>query len=264
MSTASRTARRRAPLPGPHALSRSGPLPLWSQLADDLERRLGNGEFALAFPTELRLADEYDVSRHTVREALRRLRTSGAVVAERGRGSHVVTPLLSQHMGAIYSLFQSVEAQGLEQRSLVRALEIRRDRVAAGVLRLPETADLVYLERLRLAGGDPLALDCLYLPARLARPLLRVDFGHTALYEELARRCGVRVERGHEDIQAIVPTPEQRALLQMKPRTAAFCIERTGYSDRQPIETRMTLIRGDRFTLSADFGRGSSYRLYGG
>lgn len=249
---------------GAGKLARSEPVPLWAQLLDDLERRLGDGEFGSDFPTELRLAEEYGVSRHTVREALRRVRASGAVVAERGRGSHVVTPRLSQHMGAIYSLFQSVEAQGLEQRSVVRELDIRQDAAAASVLRLPASADLVYLERLRLAGGEPLALDCLYLPATIARPLLKVDFGHTALYEELARRCGTRVDSGHEDVQAIVPTPEHRALLGMRRRTAAFCIERTGHSGGRPVETRHTLIRGDRFTLSADFARGSSYRLYGG
>ena len=58
---------------GARELDRRGTIPLWMQLLADLRRRLGAGEFATAFPGELALVAEYRVSRHTVREAVRRL-----------------------------------------------------------------------------------------------------------------------------------------------------------------------------------------------
>ncbi|MCO4836402.1 MAG: GntR family transcriptional regulator, partial [Acidimicrobiaceae bacterium] len=54
-------------------LDRSSPLPLWAQLETDLRRRLEDGEFDDAFPTDLMLTEAYEVSRHTVREAVRQL-----------------------------------------------------------------------------------------------------------------------------------------------------------------------------------------------
>ena len=48
------------------------------------------------------------------------------------------------------------------------------------------------MERLRLAGGEPLALDTVWLPGDLGAPLLEADFTHAALYDELAARTGVR------------------------------------------------------------------------
>ena len=55
-------------------LQRDHPMPLWAQLEAELRRRLQAGEFADgAFPTDLELTRSYEVSRHTVREAVRQL-----------------------------------------------------------------------------------------------------------------------------------------------------------------------------------------------
>src|SRR6476661_9188229 len=102
------------------ALDRSRTTPLWEQLLTDLRRRLDHDEFAVAFPGELALVAEYRVSRHTVREAVRRLREEGLVVAERGRAPRLVAPTeIAQPLGRPYSLFQAVEATGRVQRSVV-------------------------------------------------------------------------------------------------------------------------------------------------
>ncbi len=169
-------------------LDRSGG-PLWAALLADLRERLAAGEFDDAFPGELALVEQYGVSRHTVREALRHLRAEGTVTAARGRKPRLAPAEVEQQLGAMSSLFAAVEAAGLEQRSVVRALQVRADGVIATRMRLEESTPLVYLERLRLAGDEPLALDRVWLPAELASPLLDVDFTHTALYTELLRSC---------------------------------------------------------------------------
>ena len=62
------------------------------------------------------------MSRHTVREALRRLREDGVLEPARGRGTRIHLPEIEQPVGALYSLFRVVESHGLEQRSVVRAV----------------------------------------------------------------------------------------------------------------------------------------------
>src|ERR1700731_3642831 len=93
------------------AVDRTNPLPLWAQLHEDLRRRLGTGAFTQHFPTELELVEQYAVSRHTVREALRRLRDSGVLDSARGRGTWIAQPPIEQPLGSLYSLFQEVEAR---------------------------------------------------------------------------------------------------------------------------------------------------------
>ena len=234
---------------GPIPLDRRSPLPLWAQLLAELERRLAAGAFAARFPTDRELTETYGVSRQTAREAVRRLSTSVALDRQAGRGTFVRPAEFEQPAGTLYSLFQSIEARGVEQRSVVRVRELRTDPAAAADLELAADASLVYLERLRLAGGVPLALDRTWLPADLAAGVLEADFGRTALYDELRRRCGLRPTRGEERIQPIVPPPREASLLRIPAGTAAFSIERHTWTGDRPLERRLTLVRGDRYAF---------------
>lgn len=243
-------------------LDRRSDRPLWEQLLADLRRRLDLDEFTRAFPGELALVAEYGVSRHTVREAVRRLRDEGLVIAGRGRTPRQAGPTdIEQPLGEIYSLFSAVEATGRVQRSVVRTLDVRADGVVAARLGLEESTPLVHLERLRLADAEPLAVDRVWLPERLAAPLLEVDFGRTALYVEYAARCGVRVTGGSERIRAVVPDDAQRKLLGIEDGVAALAIDRLGCAGEQPVEWRQTLVRADRFSVTARFSAHDGYRM---
>ncbi len=241
------------PQPQALRLDRGGPLPLWQQLLADVRSRLADGEFVDAFPGELTLVQEYAVSRHTVREALRHLRTEGTVTAARGHKPRLAPVEIVQPLGALVSLFQAVEQQGLEQRSIVRRLEIVADGVVAPRLGLEESTPLLHLERLRLAGEEPLALDRVWLPADLARPLLDADFTHTALYDELATLCGIRLTGGSEQLRAVLPTAGERRLLKAPASAALLMVERTGCLHGRPMEFRHTLVRGDRYAVTAQY-----------
>lgn len=237
-------------------------MPLWAQLRSDLLRRLEVGAFDDAFPGELDLVADYGVSRHTVRAALRELRADGIVLAERGRRPRLASqPAITQPLGALYSIFASVEAAGLRQASIVRACNLTADRLVADRLGLDGSQPLFRLERLRLAGDEPLALDTVWLAANVGAPLLDADFTHTALYAELAARTGVRLEGGREHIRAVVPTVPERRLLAMAPDSAALAIDRLGFADGRPVEWRHTIIRGDRFSLLADFSARDGFRV---
>ncbi len=243
-------------------LDRNSALPLWAQLYDDLRHRLEAGEFAGSFPAELDLVRAYDVSRNTVREAMRRLRADGVVVAGRGRRPRVADGTeIEQPLGALYSLFASVEASGLDQRSEVRALCLSTDPDAASQLGCDPSASLVFLERLRFAGGDPLALDRIWIREELGSALLDADFTHTGFYDELLRRAGVIVSGGREHIRAVLPSDADRDALRLPVDAAVLAINRLGCSRGQPVEWRRTLLRGDRFSMVADFSPREGYQL---
>ena len=229
-------------------------LPLWQRLQADLRARVEAGEFRVEFPGEHALTAQYGVSRHTVREALRGLRAEGLITAARGRQPRLADPArFTQTLGAASSLFSSVEQGGLRQTSVVRRLDVLRDGTVAARLGLEESSPLVHLERLRLAGTEPLALDRAWLPLELAEPLLAADFTHTSLYDELAVLCGVRPTGSTEQVRAVVGNSHERRLLGLDSRTALLAIDRTACSRDRPIEWRRTLVRGDRFALTASF-----------
>jgi len=215
---------------GATPLDRHASAPLWSQLDQELRRRMEAGHFARRFPTDRELMAIYAVSRHTARHAVRQLGADGILRRSRGVGTSVDR-------------------------------EIVTDAEAAEQLDLDPTTPLVLIDRLRWAGDEPLAIDRIWLPADVAEPLLHADFTHTSLYNELDRSAGMHPNAGWERIHPGIPTDDERRSLQLDEREAVFSIERLGTYNSEPLEWRVTTIRGDRFTLLADWTAGQRNEL---
>ena len=240
---------------------RSNPLPLWAQIVDDLRRRLLAGEFERRFPTDEELTGYYEVSRQTVREAVRHLAAEGLVVRERGRGSSVTPPVLEQPLHSLYSLASTVRAGGLVERSEVLAAEHRPVPVeVAAQLGVEAGVQVVFVERLRLADDEPIAHDRSWLPAPLAVGLLDADLTSGGLYEILAGHCGVRITGGWERIRPVMPDLAEQTLLRLPPAVAAFSVERLVLTGDASIEWRTSLIRGDRYAMVTQWPAGTQLR----
>jgi GntR family transcriptional regulator len=240
---------RTRPMPDdtPAPIDRASPLPLWAQVLADLRARLAGGEFAERFPTDHALVARYGVSRQTVREATRRLAAEGLIERERGRGTRVRG--FEQAAGTLEGLSEHVRALGVDQRNEVRRREIVHDADVARRLGLAPRAALAHIELLRLADGSPLALDRMWLPASLARPLLERDLSRSGVYAELASACGVAVTDAVERLTPVVPAAGERRALRLPAGQAAFRIERTTSAGAVLVEYRLSLVRGDRYAV---------------
>ena len=236
-------------------LDRTSPVPLWAQLEADLRGRLLTGEFDEAFPTENELVGHYDVSRHTVREAVGRLTAAGLLERRRGRGTRVTPAGVEQPLHSFYSLARTLADQGLDEHSEVLALESGSDSEAAERLGVRPGSRLVRVERLRFAGDEPLALDRSWLPFELARPLLKADLRQGSLYDALAELSGARVAGGTERISPVVPDRADRSLLRLPSGEAALLVDRLVHDGSgRRVEWRRSLIRGDRYAFTAAWG----------
>lgn len=119
---------------------------LTERLSLDLAERIRRGEFAAGdkLPGELRLADEYGVSRATVRTALQDLETRGLIHVRRGLGS-IVTPGGSgvrADIRRLDSMSQIIRSNGFEPGMVYRSMAVRH----------ADTDELAWLE---LEPGDP-------------------------------------------------------------------------------------------------------------
>ncbi|HLG68309.1 MAG TPA: GntR family transcriptional regulator, partial [Acidimicrobiales bacterium] len=237
----------------PARLDRLSPTPLWAQLAQHLRQQLAGNEFGDRLPTEKQLTRTYGVSRHTVRAALRELEDDGLVVRRAGSGTQVAAQRLEQPLQGLYRLAHTFREQAGDERSeLVARATVPAGRVGER-LGLPADARLVAIERLRFAGGEPIAVDRSWLPLSVGKPLLAADLRHGSLYDLLAEHAGVRVTGGWERIWPVNPSPEERRLLRLARPHAALAIERLALAGELRIEWRETRIRGDRFCLRAEW-----------
>ncbi len=243
--------------------------PLWAQVLEDLRRRLAEGEFAEHFPSDLELTQSYGCSRHTVREAVRRLQSDGLVERRRGLGSRVAPTEFEQPLHSLYSLARTVEATGERQRSEVRRLEVLPARSAPAMvathLCLDPDDPVVAIERLRFGGTEPLSLERSWLPERATAGIQPGDLTDGSLYDLLAERWHHRVTGGWERIRPVVPSAEESRVLRLPAGEAAFLVERLALAGELPIEWRRSLTRGDRYCFRADWapapGAGSPLQL---
>lgn len=241
------------------AVDRSSPLPLWAQISDDLRARLLAGDFEEHFPTDDELTRSYGVSRHTAREAVRKLSEEGLLRRQRGRGTRLARSVLEQPLHSMYSLASSISAQGLEERSEVIRAEIATcPPEGARLLRLTDANSAVYVERLRFAGDEPIAWDRSWLVVDVAEGLLDVDLTSGSIYDFLWERCSTRVTGGWERVSPVLARPGERRRLRLPEGVALFSMERLAMAGDAPVEWRRTLIRGDRYCLVASWPAGSS------
>lgn len=228
-------------------------VPRWRQIETELERRLDTDQYAESFPGEIELAAEFDVSRGTMRNALRRLRESGRIVAERGRRPRITAHGTSSSYGAIYSLHEIITESGGSQPSTVLDQSLVEDHDISARLSTHETT-FFYLYRVRWADSLAIAVDEIWVPASIAAPLEAVDFRDTAFYKELRDRCGVVIAGGHEEITAAAASDTLSELLRCSPTTPLLHIERIAHNGRQPVEFRRTHIVSSRFSVTRPFG----------
>jgi GntR family transcriptional regulator len=248
-----------------------GPVTLHHQVYLDLRRSLDAGRWNPGdrLPTERELAAHYGCSLITVRHALGELVREGRIERTRGRGTHVLRPRIERDFAEALSFTAEMQRRGLdpETRLIVARPESAGERVAEA-LGLEPGSPTLYLERLRLAGGEPILLEQVHLPAERFPGLLASDLEHESLYDLLERRYDTRIVRAREALEPVLLKAREAALLDQARRTPALLIEGlASTADDRPVEFSRTYVRGDRTryfierivvrsNVGADDGRG--------
>lgn len=199
-------------------------------------------------PAERRLAEEYGISRVTVRQAIQELVVEGRVTRAHGRGTFVAPPKLT-HVIALTSTSEAIRAQGAEPSSRVLSVaEAPAGGEAADRLGLAPETPVVVLERLRLADSESMALDYSYFESARFPGLVGHLDGSRGLYEVLQQEYDCLPARALETIEASMASPEEAALLDIETGVPLLLVEKVSYDDRdEPMEFSRGLFRGDRY-----------------
>jgi GntR family transcriptional regulator len=118
----------------------------------------------------------------------------------------------------------------------------------ASVLELTPGSPVVSIRRVRTADGAPMCVERSRLPAHLV-PELTAEDVRGSLYDVLAGRYGIQVDRADQTIRATVLDPEDAARLGVPSFSAAFEVERLAIDNRgRPVEHALSLYRGDLYS----------------
>ncbi|MFJ8041737.1 GntR family transcriptional regulator [Kitasatospora sp. NPDC096147] len=246
-----------ADLPNRSGVPEHGRVPKYYAVKAELEallEELGEGG---ALPTERELAARYEVSRETLRQALRDLLIQGRV-RRKGRQTVAAGPKLEQPL-SLASYTEGVRRQGrVPGRTLIELERLGAERQLAAQLGLAEGAPVWHLERVLLADGERVGLESTYLSvARL--PTLAEEFDpSSSLYAFLTEKLGIGFGSAEERIETVLATPREALLIGTPPALPMLLLHRlTRDTEGTPLERVRSLYRGDRFSFTTRLGPGA-------
>jgi GntR family transcriptional regulator len=238
------------------ALAHDAAEPLYLQIKDLILSEIRAGKYGphQRLPSERELSTAYEVSRMTVRQALVDLQRSGAVYARVGKGTFVAAPKIDQQLRMVTSFTQEMRARGETPSSRVIEGSVKPagPQIAAALEIAPGTP-VVVLSRVRLASGQPLAVETAHLPHNMLPGLLEHDFAHESLYEVLAHDYRLTLIAASQTIEAALANDAELRLLEMDPPAAVLRMRRlTRASDGAAVELVQSTYRGDLYQLHSN------------
>ena len=237
-------------------LDKGSHLPLHQQLKAAIEDRILSGEWLpdTQVPSERELCEQYQISRITVRQALSALVMEGRLIRTQGRGTFVASPRIEQQLTQLTGFTQDMRARG--KRPSAQVLEA--DCIAAlptvsRALKIKVGETVIMLKRLRLADGEPVAIETAYLPENRCRGLLKEQLATRSLYDILTKKYDLKPVRATQQMEAIACPSAEARLLGTRRGAPVLHIHRTTYDrDGRPFELVESFYRGDRYTFYAE------------
>lgn len=232
------------------ALDRSSPVPLYFQVARQLERAILDGSLARGdrILNEIELAGRLGLSRPTMRHAIQLLVDKGMVVRKRGVGTQVVGSMIRRPF-ELTSLHDDLARSGQSQHTkLLRCEVIEADAELSHELQVPLGTAVWSLERLRSVSDEPFALMHNYLPVDVV-DLHGADLGTEGLYA-LLRRAGVHLRVADQRIGARRADTREARLLAERRGAPLVTMNRTAFDDAgRAVEHGDHVYRADRYTV---------------
>lgn len=225
-------------------------MPLYYQIAQQIEQAIERGELGpgTKLENEIQLADRLGLSRPTMRRAIQELVRKGLLVRKRGVGTQVVHGKVKRTV-ELTSLYDDLLKSNQHPRTDVLAHELvtAPDEVAVN-LGLPPGTEVVFVERLRYARDEPLALMRNWLPADLLS-LRREDLESGGLYARL-RAVGIRICVASQRIGAKAANAEEARLLGTRRGAPLLTMTRVAYDDTgHAVEYGSHVYRSDNYTF---------------
>ena len=196
-------------------LGKHNPLPLYLQLKAVIEDRIASGDWlpGTQLPSERELCEQFKISRITVRQAITDLVTEGRLIRTQGRGTFVASPRIEQRLSNLTGFTQDMQARGQRPGSKVIQLEtaLALPNIARA-LQLKPGDCVVVLKRLRLADGEPVAVETGYFPDAVCHNLINEQLDGRSLYDTLRKSYNIQPTRAEQQLAAIAcPAAEARA-----------------------------------------------------
>jgi GntR family transcriptional regulator len=207
--------------------------PQYFRIYQKIKRKIQDREYPVGtyLPTESELGEQWGVSRTTIRKAIEYLANDGFVYARPGCGTEVVDMKATQKLQYITSFSETLAEQGFKVGYRdVRLESIAAPSHAAMELSVEEGSELIYVHRIALANGKPIAIMVNYLIPSLFPGIKTKAHQIGSLYAFLESEYNITIEAATDFITAISATGTEAEELSIDEGSALLHVRRITFS----------------------------------
>lgn len=224
--------------------------PLHRRVRDTIADDVAAGKYhaGARLPSERKLSDELNVSRLTLRRALKSLVDDGILQAHAGRGWFVSAGPIGEPANVLMSFSDLAKERGFTASSKILHQTIRPASLdEAEDLAIAPGSELLDLRRVRLLDDMAIAIDHSRVPTTVAPSVTSIDFTQASLYAIL-REAGAEPVHCTATVEAVPADTEQASLLYVEVGApllhfSQVTVDRTG----RPVDLNEVYYRGDRY-----------------
>lgn len=227
--------------------------PLYLQLRDMIKGLINSGEIKKGdkIPSENELCQKYNVSRITVRNALSQLEEEGYIIKKQGKGSFATKPKLFRPLLDTISFSESCKIAGMTSSSLVLKREILPlNEKLKNELKLTDDDKILYIQRLRLANGEPIMLENNYYSYQHYAFLIDEPLTGS-LYELLKEKKNIICNQAISNIITVTVADKELVKLLQVPIGAPLFVMKgvMGDEHNQPVHYSLQYIVGEKYSF---------------
>lgn len=236
-----------------NSLRQNAAIPLYQQLKEQILSDISSGRFneGERIPSEVELSARYNISRVTVRNAVKALVADNILIKKQGKGTFVCPAKIERKVEHLLSFSAACQARHLATRSRVVTHSVLADyRDARQRLALDNDDRILYIQRIRYADGAPLMLENNYYSLKKFAFLIGEDLGGS-LYRLLADKYHIHPTYAGETTLEMVKVREEHAALLQKTLGESLFLMKTLILDEQrhPLHYGEQYIIGERYTF---------------
>ena len=224
-------------------------VPAYIRIHDAIKKEIDEGvwEIGQLLPSERDLADDYEVSRMPLRQAITLLVEEGILERRVGSGTYVASHRVQEKMRGTTSFTEIVRSQGKTpssqlisyQRKTANETEIQQ-------LQLKATDTVVRMERVRFADNIPLVFEVASIPEKLIQSFNQEDI--TEHFFQTLTDNGYEIGKSQQTIYAKNASERVANYLKVPKNHAVLALTQVSYfTDGRPFEYVHSQYVGDRF-----------------
>ncbi len=205
-------------------------------------------------PSERELGEKFNVSRITIRKALSELESEGSIYRIQGKGAFICIEKIPQNLTLLTSYSQDMRERKLSPDSLILSIDsINANNCISDKLQVPLNSPVTIMRRLRLADGEPMAIENCYMREEIGSIIAQSITNGTSLYELFKTKCGIKLYNAMQSIEVASLTNWEKQLLgEDSPNSALLTKRQTFDVNGNVVEYVESKYRSDRYLFHVE------------